>query len=213
MFRLLLWMVAVLMAVPASADSITFDSVTSFGNPDISSLTTEGFTFTSEHFHTVDTPSLCAFGGCVPNMDGSTVYISEEAGSLGSPITMVATSGSPFLLNSFWGTKEFLDDAAALAGGFPNAATIHVTGVFDGGGGISTSFGLNGSSNFQFFALSPAWSNLASVTFSGTICLACSPGGMSLDNINVHPIPEPGSLLLLGSGLAGLAGFARRKIF
>ena len=130
------------MAVPAIADPITFDSVASFGNPEISSLTTEGFTFSSGHFHTVDTPGLCAFGGCVPNMDGSTVYISEEAGSLASPITMFATSGSPFLLNSFWGTKAFLDDAAALAGGFPNAGTIHVTGIFDGGGGIVPRQGL-----------------------------------------------------------------------
>ncbi len=36
-----------------------------------------------------------------------------------------------------------------------------------------------------------------------------------IDNIyyNVTPIPEPTTLLLLGSGLAGLAGFGKKRLF
>jgi hypothetical protein len=33
-----------------------------------------------------------------------------------------------------------------------------------------------------------------------------------LTNVTIEPTPEPSSLLLLGSGLLGLAGFVRRKI-
>jgi len=34
----------------------------------------------------------------------------------------------------------------------------------------------------------------------------------SLDDVSVTPTPDPGTFLLLGSGLAGLVGFLRRKV-
>ena len=39
-----------------------------------------------------------------------------------------------------------------------------------------------------------------------------APGDAVFFKITVHPTPEPGTLLLLGSGLAGLGGFARLKL-
>jgi hypothetical protein len=203
---------AFIYAIPANSAMITFDAVPSSGNPIITTLTTDGFTFTSGHFHTIDSPMIASFGGCVAN---GTIYISEEAGDLGLSITMANSLGNPFSLAGFDGAEQFVNSTTAAAGGYPNASTIVLNGVMFGGGTLTATFALDGIkdgpagvNDFQNFLL-PAWTNLASVTFSG-LTAAGGPGGIALDNINTSPVPIPATLLIFGSGLLGLVRFGKK---
>jgi len=41
---------------------------------------------------------------------------------------------------------------------------------------------------------------------------ANGPAEFYADNASVDPVPEPTTMLLLGSGLIGLAGYGRKKL-
>lgn len=186
-------------ATPSRAVVVTFNGVPSVGNPVVPSLATDGYTFASGHFHTIDSPTISSYGG---NPTNGTISLSEEAGSLGLPITMTATSGAPFTLVGFDGAEGFINSTAAAAGGYPNAFAIRVVGNLSGGGTVSADFtldaladGAGGIADFQTFAFPATFTNLSSAVFSGVFATGGPGGGISLDNINV--VPEPTAALAL----------------
>lgn len=165
----------------------------------ITSVTEQGYTTTS-------LGSLAAVGNsnwcnpqCVWNGSNYLMAYSREG------FSFKAIAGTAFGMNSF--------DAAEVFTNFAGAPSLLVTGYKAGGGTVTQSFvldgirdGVNGVQDFQTFALSN-FSNLTSVTFSAT-------GGyqyFALDNVNVSPVSETGSLALLSLGLGLMGMNARRR--
>ena len=172
--------------VVISACTITFDGVNGTGNPILTTLTVteQGQTavFTSGHFHAIGSPNICLFGGCI---DNGTVYIQEEAGGLGQPINMAMSNGSTLTLFNFQVAQPYNDDAAAAAGGFPNATTVRVVGNLATGGTVVTTCPIP-TTGFGQCTVPGTFTNLRSVTFSG-LTAAGGPGGISIDNISYLP--------------------------
>jgi hypothetical protein len=154
---------------------ITFNGVPSAGNPILTHLSTQGYSFDGAHFHTIDSPTICIAGGCA---DDGTIYIGEEEGGLGQPFTMTRDTGGKFKLKHVSLAQFFQDDAAASAGGYPNATVVTLTGTKAGGAQVSRSF-TPPDTGFATFNLPKSFKGLVSVKFSAN-------GAFGADDIRIQ---------------------------
>jgi hypothetical protein len=108
---------------------------------------------------------------------------------------VVGNSTTPYATISVGSSGPIIFDGNILAGTFTMSAA-------SGGSGV-----LAGTINGCVFTENA--NTLAGITDVGG-CAATSAGG-SGPTSPPNPIPEPGSMALLGSGLIALAGFVRRR--
>jgi len=194
------------MAWPTSAAvalDITFDDVTSVGNPLVTAIEAHGYRFTGA-FRSIDTP------GDTFVSNGSAVYLGQEAGAPG--ITLTRSDAGAFALYEL--------DAAGLyaspPAGLPNAQRVALLGLRIGGGLLHASYTLSDLPGFGHFLVPSTWYDLQAVTFTGLLSGA-TPAALALDDVGVGEGPtsvvaEPGTLaLVLLTALVGIAVTLMRR--
>jgi PEP-CTERM motif-containing protein len=183
----------------ASASTITFDGHPNdiFGDENAGNGlivgTSDGYDFTSsgDHFHFIDA-AAAGTGG-----DATSLLIEDRS----YDVTMKKAGGGSFsLLNlQYAGNNSTVSAATSLV----------VTGFFTAGGSITTTLIIVSSAALSNAAF-VGFNDLSSVVFDGT----GGEGAFALENVEVGAggtaaVPEPATIILLGSGLA--AAYARRR--
>ena len=134
-----------------------------------------------------------AYGRYV-DMDGST----GNAGKMMSSATIVLQPNHQYRLTF------------DLAGNQRNNVSEQVNVQVNIGGLLSKTYSLNRLDPFQTYSevMDSGTATSATITFEG---VGGDNIGMLLDNVKFESVPEPGTLLLLGSGLVGLVGYRFRR--
>ena len=192
----------------AAPTTVDFEDVPEFTIS--ASVTSRGFDFAGDNFGFLFYTDGAACGPpCASN--GTRTLLAAGTGlGYSSQVTLTRNGGGTFVLTGLDAGEMFSDTPlfsaarinyseflGGLGGLLVASGSIVLDGIIDGPGGVP---------DFQSFSVTGALvDTILFVGAGGTN----GNNGFSLDNLTI--VPEPSSLLLVGLGLAGLAGACRRK--
>lgn len=180
---------------------------------------------------TVTDPFSVSFGGYFIGGLGTPTPGAALSFDAASPNTYIVSDGANPTSPVLSGTPRFngpvavlfSDDVAAvgLDGGYFDAIAGTTIEAYDRLGNILGAV-TNSELGIEFFGLGDDSGNalIAGIQFYIT---GNEPAGYAIDNLtyafdfegyhppNVDPVPEPSTILLMGIGLAGLAGYSRKR--
>ena len=174
-----------LLSPLANAATITFDGLAGIvGSPYME----KGFTLTAE-----EDSSFYAFDATDLDYSGSAALINEYS----TATTLASATGALFNLFS-------ISLSEASSGEAAYATIIAFTAVYADATTYSMDLTTDGVFGYEIFTFGDEFKNIASVSFGDLEYF-------QFDNITATPVPEPSTLLLLGSGIAFLAAGRRWK--
>ena len=119
----------------------------------------------------------------------------------GDPASIWSTTTNPFIVYSGYLTAAWND-----------GLQVDLTGYYAGNPVISGSFLIDTSGPTFFWASAPVWIDTFTIVSSGGVNHGYGGSGthFALDDLTVYTTPEPGTLILIGTGLLGLVRKLRK---
>lgn len=184
MKRIVIFLMTIFLSLPltASAVTITFDEY-----PVGTSISNQ-YLGSGVWFSNWDTPNF--------------PVIAADAANPTSPVL----SGSPAFSGGFWMGFVTPQNHVSFDSGYWNSIGSGFVRVQDASQNVLADL-TNPAKGIYTFDL--YYADIKYITFSP----GADSGGAAIDNLRFGaPVPEPSTLLLLGSGLAGLVGYGRRRL-